>query len=133
MFISAHRIKTDKEIEAERFARDILGINLDARITTTEASFNHRELKLYQGIQEVFTNLDGRYSSMDARIKKYEDMLQDITMDSIRITMDNGEINMGACTILSQAREWDLEILAREDYRGCKPSIRGVSERSAYN
>lgn len=111
--MSAYRIKTDKEIEAERFARDILGINLDARITTAEASFNHKELKLYQDIQEVFTDLDGKYTSMDARIKKYEDMLQDITMDSIKITMDNGEINMGAWTILSQAREWDLEILAK--------------------
>lgn len=111
--LSAYRIKTDKEIEAERFARDILGINLDARITTAEASFNHKELKLYQDIQEVFTDLDGKYTSMDARIKKYEDMLQDITMDSIKITMDNGEINMGAWTILSQAREWDLEILAK--------------------
>lgn len=111
--MSDYRIKTDKEIEAERFARDILGINLDARITTAEASFNHKELKLYQDIQEVFTNLDGKYTSMDARIKKYEDMLQDITMDSINITMDNGEINMGAWTILSQAREWDLEILAK--------------------
>ena len=111
--MSDYRIKTDKEIEAERFARDILGINLDARITTAEASFNHKELKLYQDIQEVFTNLDGKYSSMDARIKKYEEMLQDITMDSIKITMDNGEINMGAWTILSQAREWDLEILAK--------------------
>lgn len=111
--MSAYRIKTDKEIEAERFARDILGINLDARITTAEASFNHKELKLYQDIQEVFTDLDGKYTSMDARIKKYEEMLQDITMDSIKITMDNGEINMGAWTILSQAREWDLEILAK--------------------
>lgn len=111
--MSAYRIKTDKEIEAERFARDILGINLDARITTAEASFNHKELKLYQDIQEVFTDLDGKYASMDARIKKYEEMLQDITMDSIKITMDNGEINMGAWTILSQAREWDLEILAK--------------------
>ena len=111
--MSAYRIKTDKEIEAERFARDILGINLDARITTAEASFNHKELKLYQDIQEVFTDLDGKYTSMDARIKKYEELLQDITMDSIKITMDNGEINMGAWTILSQAREWDLEILAK--------------------
>lgn len=111
--MSDYRIKTDKEIEAERFARDILGINLDARITTAEASFNHKELKLYQDIQEVFTNLDGKYTSMDSRIKKYEEMLQDITMDSIKITMDNGEINMGAWTILSQAREWDLEILAK--------------------
>lgn len=49
---------------------------------------------------------------MDKRIKKYETMLQDITADSHQITADNGQVPLGAWTILSQAREWDLAIIA---------------------
>lgn len=51
-------------------------------------------------------------SKFDARVAKYESMLMDITIDSDQITMDNGELRWGAWTILSQAREWDLEILS---------------------
>lgn len=61
--------------------------------------------------QALFTQYDDRLEELDQRVAKYEVMLQDITMDSSRITMDNGEIELGAWTILSQAREWDLEII----------------------
>ena len=116
--LSDYRIKTDLEIATEKLAREQLGIDLDIKINNAVASFDHREHQIYTAIGIVQTDLDDKYISMSQRIAKYEDMLQDITTDSIQITMDNGEINMGAWTILSQAREWDLEILGKfKDYQ----------------
>lgn len=63
---------------------------------------------IYQTKDQLETNLN----SLNTRVHRYEQMLSDITMDSTQITMDNGEINLGAWTILSQAREWDLQIIA---------------------
>lgn len=110
--LSDYRIKTDLEINQEKIAREQLGIELNSRIGILESSFSHREFKIYQAISDVQTDVNFKYDALDVRVRKYEEMLQDITTDSIQITMDNGEINMGAWTILSQAREWDLEILA---------------------
>ena len=111
--LNEYRIKTDLEIANEAIARKALGVELNTRIDKAVALFDSKELKLYQAINAVQSDVDYKYGSMDTRIKKYENMLQDITTDSIQITMDNGEINMGAWTILSQAREWDLEILSK--------------------
>lgn len=109
--LSDYRIKTDLEINNEKIARQQLGVDLNARIDQFVTSWDHSKLQIYQAIQEVQNDLNDKNTAMDIRIKKYEQMLQDITTDSIQITMDNGEINMGAWTILSQAREWDLEII----------------------
>ena len=116
--LSDYRIKTDLEINNEVIARKALGVELNTRIDSFVSTWDHQKYLIYQAIQDVQDDVDGKYSSMDSRIKKYEDMLQDITTDSIQITMDNGEINMGAWTILSQAREWDLQIIAKmKDYQ----------------
>ena len=116
--MSQYRIKTDLELGNEKIARQQLGVDLTTRINSFVASWDHDKFLIYQSIQTVQLDVNNKYTSMDLRIKKYEDMLQDITMDSIQITMDSGEINMGAWTILSQAREWDLEILGKfKDYK----------------
>lgn len=111
--LSDYRIKTDLEINNEVIARKALGVDLNSRIDSFMASWDHDKFLIYRTIQEVQDDVDGKYVSMDTRITKYEQMLSDITADSIQITMDNGEINMGAWTILSQAREWDLQIIGR--------------------
>lgn len=111
--LSDYRIKTDLEIATEKIALQQLGVDLNTRVDYFVASWDHEQFLLYQAIQTVQADVNNKYSSMDVRIRKYENMLQDITTDSIQITMDNGEINMGAWTILSQAREWDLEILTK--------------------
>lgn len=116
--MSEYRIKTDLEIANEKIARQQLGVELTGRIDDFVSTWDHSVFLIYQAIQTVQTDVDTKYASMDTRISKYEDMLQDITTDSIQITMDNGDINMGAWTILSQAREWDLEILGKfKDYQ----------------
>lgn len=116
--LADYRIKTDLELANEALVREQLGIDLNTRMDNVVASFDHEKFLIYKTISEVQTDVNNKYTSMDLRIKKYEEMLQDITTDSIQITMDNGEINMGAWTILSQAREWDLEILAKfKDYK----------------
>lgn len=109
--LSDYRIKTDLEINNEKIARDQLGVNLNNAINAYTSLFDHKFYLVYQHIEDYNTSYESKFSLFDERIKKYEEMLQDITTDSIQITMDNGEINMGAWTILSQAREWDLEIL----------------------
>lgn len=109
--LSDYRIKTDLEINNEKIVREQLGIDLNNAITSYTSLFDHKFYLVYQHINEYNSSYENKLSLFDERIKKYEEMLQDITTDSIQITMDNGEINMGAWTILSQAREWDLEIL----------------------
>lgn len=111
--LSDYRIKTDLEINNEVIARKALGVELNTRIDSFVSTWDHQKYLIYQAIQDVQDDIDGKYSSMDTRIVKYEQMLSDITADSIQITTDNGEINMGAWTILSQAREWDLQIIGR--------------------
>ena len=111
--LAAYRIKTDLEINNEKIARQQLGVDLNYRIDEFTATFDHQFLMVYQAIQDYQTGTDNTLSLFDDRITRYEQMLQDITTDSIQITMDNGEINMGAWTILSQARQWDLEILGK--------------------
>lgn len=116
--LSDYRIKTDLELANEKIARDQLGIDLNHKIDMYTSTFDHKFYLVYQYIDDYKNNTDSKLDSFDERVKKYEDMLQDITTDSIQITMDNGEINMGAWTILSQARQWDLEILGKfKDYQ----------------
>ena len=116
--LADYRIKTDLELNIERIARQQLGVDLNTRVDDFVATFDHKFLMVYQTIQTYQTSTTASINALDLRVKAYEDMLQDITTDSIQITMDNGEINMGVWTILSQARQWDLEILAKiKDYK----------------
>lgn len=116
--LSDYRIKTDLEINREKIAREQLGVDIDGRINGLEASFSHREYLIYTLINENKLITDSQVLGLDTRVRKYEQLLANITADSIQITMDNGEINMGAWTILSQAREWDLQTLAKlTDYQ----------------
>lgn len=75
--------------------------------------FDHQYLILTNRINAETLARDTQYTALDNRVKNYEDILSDITADSTQITADNGQINAGAWTILSQAREWDLEILSK--------------------
>lgn len=71
---------------------------------------------LFQLNQSIELERDTRvakYTELHEDVQKYVQMLSDITMDSQQITMDSGDIRLGAWTILSQAREWDLEILTK--------------------
>lgn len=86
---------------------------LQGAIDTVAMSVEVLATNLRQEAQDLFTQYDDRLEELDQRVAKYEIMLQDITMDSSQITMDNGEITLGAWTILSQAREWDLEIIRK--------------------
>lgn len=88
---------------------------LQGAIDTLAMSVEVLATNLRQETQDLFTQYDDRLEELDQRVAKYEIMLQDITMDSSQITMDNGEITLGAWTILSQAREWDLEIIRKMD------------------
>lgn len=81
------------------------------RISMAETSFASIELNLNRKIDKEVVDRKAQYDEINERVKNYEHMLSDITMDSAQITMDNGEIQFGAWTILSQARQWDLEIL----------------------
>lgn len=71
-------------------------------------------------IRNLSTNLmdnlqanDARYNELVSDVDRYIEILSDITLDSNQITLDNGELRAGAWTILSQARQWDLDIISR--------------------
>lgn len=84
---------------------------LDQRIDATNLALEVQKTDLMEIIDDRFNYVNNKTTQLQADVDKYLVLLQDITMDSSQITMDNGEINMGAWTILSQAREWDLEII----------------------
>lgn len=97
-----------------------LNTDLSSDINTNEVGikkvndevYNLKQL-LVERIATLETDTAVKMSAFDIRVKKYETMLSDITADSHQITADNGEVPLGAWTILSQARVWDLEILAQ--------------------
>ena len=73
---------------------------------------------------ELAANLqanDARFNKLSSDVSKYLTILSDVTLDSNQITLDNGELRAGAWTILSQARQWDLEILSK--LRGLEGSV----------
>ena len=84
---------------------------LDQSIDATNLAIGVQKTDLMEIIDYRFNYVSNKTTQLQADVDKYLVLLQDITMDSSQITMDNGEVNMGAWTILSQAREWDLEIL----------------------
>lgn len=86
---------------------------IDQRITDTTNTFYTIQEGLLTLINQETTARQNQYTALDNRVKNYEHLLSDITVDSNQITVDNGEIVMGAWTILSQAREWDLQILTK--------------------
>lgn len=111
--LNKYKVELGSELTNESISRDHLGIELSNSISSATAYFDHSTFLLYQAIQTAQDEYRKSNESMDARIKKYENMLQDITTDSIQITTDNGELRMGAWTILSQARQWDLDIMSK--------------------
>lgn len=97
---------------------DLAEGDLATQVNLLLAAFTHTESMMEQAIADEADARNEQYSGLDNRVAKYEYMLGNITADSIQITADNDQINAGAWTILSQARKWDLEILALvENYR----------------
>ena len=88
-------------------------IAVDNQLSNLESSLDLVEANLSASILDVKLELKNDVAVLRNKVAHYEVILSDITLDSNQITMDNGEIRMGAWTILSQAREWDLEILAK--------------------
>lgn len=97
---------------------DLAEGDLATQVNLLMAAFTHTESVMEQAIANEADARYEQYTGLDNRVAKYEYMLGNITADSIQITADNDQINAGAWTILSQARKWDLEILALlENYR----------------
>lgn len=111
--LAAYRLKSELELNDESILRGALDAELKRDIAAATAYFDFNTYEIYQAIQTAQNQFKASQDAMDLRIKKYENMLQDITTDSIQIKTDNGQVRMGVWTILSQAREWDLEILSK--------------------
>lgn len=84
---------------------------LDQRIDATNLEIELTELLLRTLITNEIKLVSTRVDALQEDVDKYLVLLQNITLDSTQITLDNGEIIAGAWTILSQAREWDLDII----------------------
>ena len=91
---------------------------LNGKIDDVENSLNFVNYSLTEKINRDNAANLAAVAKLQEAVDEYVTLLQDITLDSTQITLDNGEINAGAWTILSQAREWDLAIIrSMKDYQ----------------
>ncbi len=77
------------------------------------ASYSRDTHALLDQVKDSETALNTQYQALLTRVQKYEQMLQDITMDSNEFTMDTDEVNFTGWNILAQASYWDY-LLRRE-------------------
>lgn len=71
------------------------------------ASYSRDTHELLDQVKDSEEALNAKYQALLARVQKYEQMLQDITMDSNEFTMDSDEVNFTGWNILAQASYWD--------------------------
>lgn len=71
------------------------------------ASYSRDTNVLLDQVKDSELALNTQYQALLARVQKYEQMLQDITMDSNEFTMDTDEVNFTGWNILAQASYWD--------------------------
>lgn len=71
------------------------------------ASYSRDTNVLLDQVKDSELALNTQYQVLLTRVQKYEQMLQDITMDSNEFTMDTDEVNFTGWNILAQASYWD--------------------------
>lgn len=71
------------------------------------ASYSRDTNVLLDQVKDSETALNTQYQVLLTRVQKYEQMLQDITMDSNEFTMDTDVVNFTGWNILAQASYWD--------------------------
>ena len=82
---------------------------------------------LLDQVKDSETALNTQYQALLTRVQKYEQMLQDITMDSNEFNMGSDEENFTGWNILAQASYWDY--LLKKEITKLSDMIKGVEYR----
>lgn len=92
------------------------------------ASYSRDTSVLLDQVKDSEAALNYQYQLLLSRVQKYEQMLQDITMDSNEFIMNSDEVNFTGWNILAQASYWDYllkkeitklsDLIKSGEYRG---------------
>ena len=99
--------KTSSELLAETLKPIYVPQDLMLAWESHLASYSRDTTVLLDQVKDSELTLNTQYQALLARVQKYEQMLQDITMDSNEFTMDTDEVNFTGWNILAQASYWD--------------------------
>ena len=119
--------KTSSELLAETLKPNYVPQELMLAWETHLANYSRDTHELLDQVKESEGALNAKYQALLARVQKYEQMLQDITMDSNEFTMDTDEVNFTGWNILAQASYWDY--LLKKEITKLSDKIKGVGTR----
>lgn len=116
--------KTPSELLAETLKPIYVPQELMLAWESHLASYSRDTNVLLDQVKDSETALNAQYQALLARVQKYEQMLQDITMDSNEFTMDTNEVNFTGWNILAQASYWDY--LLRKEITKLRDQIKSA-------
>lgn len=119
--------KTSSELLAETLKPIYVPQDLMLAWETHLASYSRDTHELLDQVKDSELALNTQYQSLLGRVQKYEQMLQDITMDSNEFTMDTDQVNFTGWNILAQASYWDY--LLRKEITKLRDQIKSVEFR----
>ena len=119
--------KTSSQLLAETLKPIYVPQDLMLAWETHLASYSRDTHVLLDQVKDSETALNTQYQALLARVQKYEQMLQDITMDSNEFTMDTDEVNFTGWNILAQASYWDY--LLKKEITKLSDKINGIGTR----
>ena len=119
--------KTSSQLLAETLKPIYVPQDLMLAWETHLASYSRDTHVLLDQVKDSETALNTQYQALLARVQKYEQMLQDITMDSNEFTMDTDEVNFTGWNILAQASYWDY--LLKKEITKLSDKIKGIGAR----
>lgn len=116
--------KTSSELLAETLKPIYVPQDLMLAWESHLASYSRDTNVLLDQVKDSELTLNTKYQALLARVQKYEQMLQDITMDSNEFTMDTDEVNFTGWNILAQASYWDY--LLRKEITKLRDQIKSA-------
>lgn len=121
--------KTSSELLAETLKPIYVPQDLMLAWEAHLASYSRDTTVLLDQVKDSELALNTQYQALLARVQKYEQMLQDITMDSNEFTMDTDEVNFTGWNILAQASYWDY--ILRKEITKLSDQIKSVEYKGA--
>ena len=116
--------KTSSELLAETLKPIYVPQDLMLAWESHLASYSRDTNVLLDQVKDSELTLNTQYQALLARVQKYEQMLQDITMDSNEFTMDTDVVNFTGWNILAQASYWDY--LLRKEITKLRDQIKSA-------
>lgn len=116
--------KTSSELLAETLKPIYVPQDLMLAWESHLASYSRDTHVLLDQVKDSEVALNTQYQALLSRVQKYEQMLQDITMDSNEFTMDTDIVNFTGWNILAQASYWDY--LLRKEITKLRDQIKSA-------